>query len=526
MEGDLQTYLHPQTGQPLKVRYEFEYRALPTVRLFHSCRDEIRCLVGPVGSGKTAGATIEVGYRIPMMYWNRYGINKTRGVILRNTYPMLVDSTQRTFFEWFPPGLYGRYNKNDKNYNMVYTTMDKQMKPVTLEVEILFRSCDDPKLVEQFRGFELTWYYIDESDEVHENVKKMLKQRIGRFPKQQDWFRVLTKMYPALKGMDKESFHEELRANSEKYQTAFGIETTNPPSTESSTYSTFSWHTPPPGPKPEKAPLVGHKGFWQPPYENSQNLRPGYYDRLREMWANSPDWVARYIDGKPGVTLRGKSVYNNFHRKTHEALTSLVWTHGPLFRGWDNTGHHPGCVVCQMPTPRQIQIIKEFYSERENIVSFAKRVVAQCNVAFPNGEYTDWADPAGWQKISKRDGTFTSNSEMMEEECGLVLERSEQNFDARVNAVDQQLMEMVGGGEPALLIDPDCVRTINGFMGAYYYPETAGLPGRFGDQPVKNGYADVHDAIQYVVVKLRDSSPGSTIRSRDFGRPDDPLLMS
>lgn len=523
-----QTYLHPVTGEPLQVRHFFKYKALPTLKRFHACQSEIRGIVGPVGSGKTASAVVEICFRIPMMYHNRYGVDKTVWLALRNTYPMLIDSTQRTFFEWFPPSLYGTYNKQEKVYKMKYTTVDKMNEPCTLEVDILFRSCDRAEDVEKFRGYELTGYYIDESDEVGDNVKLMLKQRIGRYPRLATWERVLKKKFPHLRHLNRRQFQEELETNPEVYQTAFGVETTNPPSTESSTYYSFHWATDVPGPVAEKPPLPNHIGFWQPPYENVENLRPGYYDRMREMYGHARDWVERYIEGKPGIMLRGKNVYHNFSRKIHESEAKIRWVEGQtLYRGWDHTGHHPACIVTQMPIPRQVQCLREFYSDHENIVTFAKRVVAECNREYPGAQFVDYGDPAGWQKISKKDGSFTSHTQMMEEECGISLIKSDQNLDARINSVEQQLAEMVVGGEPALLVDPDCVRLINGFMGGYYYPQLKQNEEIFSDNPLKNRYADVHDALQYVIVKLRGTSRRRTQkRSRNFSRPRDPLLVS
>ena len=528
---DFDAYFHPVTGEPLNIKKVLVYRSLATLRKFHSCKDYIRAIIGPVGSGKTAGVAVEVGYRLPMYWWNVYGINKQRWIVIRNTYPMLIDSTQKTFFEWWPPGIYGEYNKNEKVYRLTYTTLDARDEPVTIENEILFRSCDRPEEVDKFRGYELSGYYIDEADEVHIDIKNVLKQRIGRFPPMSVWYPKLRKRFHDLRELDNKQINDRIKDDPNRFQMAFGIETSNPPPTDNHMYHLFNWQTHVPGPKPEKKPLAFHAGFWQPERENETNLRPGYYDQMAEAYAYAPDWVDRYIKGLPGLRLKGKMVYNNFSRRIHEAQARLIWKEGEiLYRGWDNTGLHPACVIVQSPTPRQVQVIKEFWTERENIVSFAKRVIAICNKDYPNAEWVDYADPAGWSQFSTRKGDLTSNSEMMIEECNLALEKSEQNFKARVNAVDEQLMEMVAGGEPAFLVDPDCVGVINGFLGGYFYPRIASSTSGeelYAEQPVKNKYSDIHDALQYILVKIRSSSPKHKWKGRGkFGRPVDPLLIS
>jgi hypothetical protein len=82
---------------------------------------------------------------------------------------------------------------------------------------------------------------------------------------------------------------------------------------------------------------------------------------------------------------------------------------------------------------------------------------------------------------------------------GVDVEPSEQNWTARKESVEQQLKIIDG-----LLIDPKCVRLINGFMGGYNYAEI-GTSGSFRDKPTKNRWSHVHDSLQYVLVKLCQS---------------------
>ena len=78
-----------------------EYHPIPTLKLFHESPAEIRGCVGPVGSGKTTAAAWELCYYLPWMLWEQYGFKQTKWVIVRNTFPELTDTTQRTLFDWF-----------------------------------------------------------------------------------------------------------------------------------------------------------------------------------------------------------------------------------------------------------------------------------------------------------------------------------------------------------------------------------------------------------------------------------------
>ena len=433
------------------------YNLLPTIEKFHKSMAQYRAIVGPVGSGKTSAAAYEVCWYLPRRLFDKYEIKKTRGVVVRNTYSELRDTTQRTVFEWFP---HGQHKVQENIYILRWP-----YKGQVLEVEMLFRSCDRAEDVKKFKSLEVTWYWGDESIEIAEAIFLMLATRIGRFPK--------------------------------KCPESYGIETTNPPDVESETYSKFQWKCPPPegSPLPSKQPLVDHVGFWQPPGENVENLPPGYYSRLREAYRDHPDWADSYIDSKPGMIIKGKLVYNNFRRKLHVAAEPLVWCKDVIFRGWDNTGNCPAAVAVQIPTAMQPQVIHEWHTDREGIVDFTRRVMVDSNRMWPDAEYVDYADPAGTAQISKRGGGFTSNATLMEE-VGVEVESSEQNFTARRESVEQALGRIDG-----LLISPTCVRLINGFMGGYHFPEI-GTTGTHADAPEKNKWSHVHDGLQYVMVKL------------------------
>lgn len=371
------------------------------------------------------------------------------------TYRELEDTTKRTILFWFD---WGTEKKQDAIYILSY-------KDYT--VEILFRSCDRPGDVSKFKSLELTGYWIDESIEVPIDVKLMLKNRIGRFPP--------------------------------KCPERFGIETTNPPDIEDPTYYNFKWLTKIPGPMPEQKPLVDHYGFWQPPRENDANLRPRYYDDLIQDYQGNRDWIERYIMGKPGITVQGRVVYNNFSRERHVAKEPIEFSGRKLYAGWDNTGNCPACVVGYIPSPGIFHVLKEYHTERMGIVDFANYVLAYRNDMWPGVEWVDWCDPAGEARFSRSGGGLTSNADMMRD-LGIRVIGSEQNWDARKESVEFQLGRMVGD-EPAFLVDPGCTRLINGFIGGYCYPETA-IAGVYSDRVEKNKYSHVHDALQYMMAGL------------------------
>ena len=437
------------------VEVNLTYDVLPTMELFHQDQADMRCIVGPVGSGKTSAATMEIGTILPRYLSEKYGIKETRWVVLRNTLVELFDTTQQTFRHWMPQAK--MKNKVSAGYREA-TVYDQGLR-----ADFLFRSCDNPDDIAKFKSLEITGYWGDESIEIPQEVKRMLKNRIGRYPA--------------------------------RCPRRFGIETTNPPDVEHPTYSEFLWMTSIPGPAPEKQPLENHHGFWQPPRENEANLRHGYYDDLIKDYRDNPDWIATYVQGHPGIIVKGRLVYRNFKKDLHVAPETLLLSGDTLIRGWDNSGNCPACIVVQEAPDGSIQVLREFNSDVENIVDFTKRVIVTLDLQFPGVKYLDYADPAGANKYSRREGGFTSNAELMAE-VGVSVISSEQNFAARTGAVENVLQR-----QGRLLIDPSCVRLINGFIGGYCYGEI-GTTGTYRDAPDKNRFSHIHDALQYVLVKL------------------------
>lgn len=473
------------------------YVALPTLKRFHECTAQYRAIVGPLGSLKTTALAWEIGFFLPRYLYETYGTKISRWCVVRNTYRELEDTTKDNIcHDQFP---FGKEDKANNKYII-------EWPDYRIRVEILFRSCDRKADVSKFRSLNLTGYAIDESIEVMEDVKLTLSGRIGRYPKKIDalqWYH--EKFGEKTKWRDKKGF-EDIPIPK------FGIEVTNPPDIEHPLYSNYAWDTPPPGPTPSGTPLKNHVGFWQPPYENVANLGHGYYDDLRNRYANNQDWIDRYIEGRPGVMMEGRNVYNNFRREYHVAKQPLVWPKGTtLYRGWDNTGNCPACVVVIIPTAGSVHVLKEFHTERMGIVDFSQYVIGECNLLYPDGKYVDYADPAGSAEFSKKEGGFTSNAKLMREECGIDVIPSEQNFEARKGSVDGQLAKIDG-----MLIDPNCTRIIDGFIGGYHYPEINASRGQYSRDPSKNKYSHIHDSLQYVLVKLIGNAKAKSIDKKNF----------
>lgn len=251
---------------------EINYEAPPTVARFMDSDAFVRCLVGPLGSGKSSGCIMEIVRRAAEQARSpRDGLRHTRFAVIRNTGPQLQDTTRKTFEQWIPEIL-GKWKESDFEFHMCFGDVD---------CEVLFRALDRPADVRKVLSLDLTGAYINEAREIAKEVVDGLQARVGRFPAKKDggptWFGIW---------MD-----------------------TNP------------WHVSHWGYKLFKAAPPGHEVFEQPGgraanAENVENLPPGYYARL--VHGKDSEWVEEYVDGKYPASDKG-SVYGDLLGKLEAA---------------------------------------------------------------------------------------------------------------------------------------------------------------------------------------------------------------
>jgi hypothetical protein len=257
------------------------YYAPPTVGRFLESDAFARVLVGPIGSGKSSGCIMEVPKRAGQQARGPDGIRRTRGVVIRNTYRQLRDTTRKTFEQWLPTAA-GHWKEQDFTFHMRRGDVD---------CEVLFRALDSPADVKKVLSLELTWAYFNELREIPKELFDGVQGRVGRYPSKVQggptWFGV------------------------------FGD--TNPWPTTHWGYKLFSHD------KPEGFELFEQPGGRTPEAENTSNLPPGYYARL--CHGKDQEWVDEYVDGKYPSADRG-SVYGHLLQVMRERGQLGAFEHG------------------------------------------------------------------------------------------------------------------------------------------------------------------------------------------------------
>jgi hypothetical protein len=257
---------HAQVREVREVRVE--YTPPPTVDAMWDSEAPVRCIVGPVGSGKSSGCIMELVRRAGEQWPGPDGVRRSRWALIRNTRPQLKDTTCKTFEAWVPEET-GAWNEQNMSFTLRAYSPTGALE---IEAEFLFRALDKPRDVRKVLSLELTGAYVNEAREIAKEVFDGLQGRVGRYPSKKDggckWRGV--------------------------------IADTNPWPTNHWGYRLFSIE------RPEGFDLFEQPGGLSDEAENVDNLEDGYYRRISQ--GKDAEWVDEYVHGKYPTHDRG-SVY-------------------------------------------------------------------------------------------------------------------------------------------------------------------------------------------------------------------------
>lgn len=206
-------------------------------------------------------------------------------------------------------------------------------------------------------------------------------------------------------------------------------------------------------------------------------------------------------------TFAGKGVYDKAFFKHLHVLAAPVGPRPnyPIFRGWDFGGNQ-SVAICQIIGNR-LYILDELPNGGTNTRDFLPNVIAFCNTHYGDDyHYIDIIDPSAMWDTNRAQADNSCAAVMREEQFGLHPVPAPSNDPGkRIDSVIELLMRICDDGKPALLINPHCRMLIQGFEGGYHYPEKA-TQSRRADRPVKNLFSHVHDALQYVSLRMKQHS--------------------
>jgi hypothetical protein len=449
------------------MAYDIDFTPSLTCGNFMMDEAKMRVLMGPVGSGKSVTSSFEVIRRASQQDLNRDGIRKTRAAVVRETARQLMDTTIKTFLDWFPPGVCGEYMRTTKTYFF---------KVGDIECEVMFRALDDADDVRNLNSLELTFAWFNECRDIHPEIIDGMSKRIGRYPSKKDggptWF-----------GM-------------------WGD--TNPP-----TMDTW-WYYQMEGLDPDDGVTENNNGwkiYKQPSgrgllAENVDNLPDNYYDTQ----GRSEEYIRVYIDGEYGLSSAGQPVYKYFRPDYHmasERISPILNGVRPVVIGMD-LGLTPAAVFGQLDGRGRALILAEAVSFDMGVQRFARTMLKPLLFErFAGANVIIIVDPAGVQRAQTDE---RSAIDILKAEGFKVIPAKTNNVTPRLSAVDDFLMRHADG-DSAFLIDPTCTALKSAMMGGYrFHPKTGAIE--------KNKHSHVAEALQYLMLHVASISDGAIVTQR------------
>lgn len=443
-----------------------QYAPSPTVREFMLSEKLVKCLVGPLGSGKSMGAIVELFRRMCEQQPDARGIRPTRFAVVRNTFAQIRDTTLADITEYF--GQYFEYKASASTIIWDFALPDK----TRVRSDWLLMPLERPEDSRKLLSLNLTGAWVEECREVEYSIVAALLGRIGRFPS-------ATRIRPTWQGL---------------------IMTSNPWSEGSEYFTHFVIS------KPEDWDLFRQPGGLEPTAENVENLPPNYYERL--MDGASEEFIKVHVHGLWGDDLFGRAVYQASFRPDWHLTTETLQLNPlrPVLVGLD-FGRQPAAVITQETVMGEILCFEEVVATDQGLYGYLEScLMPVLRERYGSARIFVVGDPAGVARSGLREESAFS----MLEEFGLAAIPAPTNDIApRLQAVEKLLLKSVAG-HPALIVSRGhCPMLAEGFLRGYRYKKRR--DGSLTPEPDKNEFSHPHDAMQYAALGHQSSVVGRRI---------------
>jgi hypothetical protein len=440
------------------------YTAPKVVGKFMRSDAEFKAILGPFGSGKSVGCCMEIMRRCKEQKPSHDGYRYSRWVVIRNVRQQLQDTTIKTWLDWIPDGVFGKWKESKMEYHLKFNDV---------RAEILFRALDTPADVQKLMSLELTGIWFNEAQYIPQEIVEKAQGRLKRYPS---------------KSMGGSNYW-------------MMIADTNPPAIGTYWHKIF-----------EKLPIVeGDENstvicdtFKQPSgldpnADNLENLTDGYYEALSK--GKPQAFIDVVVHALYPPSQDGKPVYLKvFRRDRHVSKVPLkIDPVLPVIVGQD-WGLTPAGLWIQMQVDGRIFILREtpaFDMGTKRYIRTKFRPMHK--TTFPTNPIVVVGDPSG---VRRADSDENTCFKVFKEHGYYAKPAITNDPDVRIKALDDVFCEYPDG-EPLVLIDPSCKRFIAAMTSDYKYPKKKmSLSEEYSPKPAKNDCSHLVEGGQYGMLFL------------------------
>lgn len=463
------------------INYESSY----TGDLFHKSMNKIKCIRGPVGSGKSVTCCMEIFRKSNYEQAVHDGMRWSQWLIGRNTFDDIKKTTVPTWLRWFP----GTKMHWSPPFEGRLEVPCCQNDGTTTRIDLLFYPLDKADIIDSLMSLELSGAWINEATQTRIEVVDGIYGRLGRFgPAANVKGKNLGMLMDANSPDESNWWYEQ-----EVVRKPDGVD----------------FFVQPPGLLKKVDPKTGAV-WYEPndgrdpafmPAENIENLEEGFEYYHKQTLLGDTEKIKRIVLNQFGSTMDGKPVYPEYDDAVHFTNRELTFEKGlPLLLGTD-FGRTPAIVIGQMSTSGQFRVIDEIATDNMGIRQCTEEKLRPLLVAkynFPLSRHINWADPAGADpgQINEVTCIQTMNSYGIKTCPAPVPQNS---FHLRRDCV-AELLRSRRDKEAAIIIGRNCPLLRKGFNGGYHYRRMRQKANDeiYADAPEKNEFSHLHDALQYM----------------------------
>lgn len=453
----------------------------PVTARFMTSAAPVQIINGPIGSGKTTAAMVKgiriaarqqlsKRHRAPNSKGEIVPLRRVKMTVVRDTYRQLWKTTIPSWLRRIPQEA-GEWNgavNAPASHHIRFEIADGSLVDFIAE----FAAIGEMDVEDFCRGYEPTFWYLNELDLLSRELMAFALGRAGRYPEAEDggpsWYGVLADC--------------------------------NAPEFESWVFEDIFSRT------PAELAALGVELFVQPGgrdagAENLENLVDDYYVPK----IGQAEWyIARMIDNKPGYSRSGKPIFPEFNDRLHVATAELEPIPGlPLHIGLD-AGLDPSAIIGQKLGDGRWLIVDELTSEHgTGALRFARKLAELLHDRYPAWSLKmirGWADPsAAWGVDQQEDEQ--SWLDLVAHHVAIAIRPAPTNNPTERREAVRRPLNMLVDGKPGLLLSPRCKVLRRGFNNGYRFRKLQ-VPGaeRFGDEAEKNAESHPHDALQYLLL--------------------------
>lgn len=444
-------------------------------------RANVVCIQGPVRSGKSVASIMRMYLGMMEVEPDHTGKRRSRWLVIRNSYPDLLQSTIKTWLDWFPEKIYGEF-KWTPPYRHIMRFGD-------VEAEVVFESFAGEEDIPSLKSREYTGAWVNEAQFYNRKFIVAVLERTGWFPQPggRKWLQIdmnappLGHWVPIMRGdapAPDEWTESERKAHIKP--------------------DTWEFLVQPPWFVEKMDPQGAVLEYAINPLAENINI-VGERSVFELLEGRTKDEIDADLMNRVMISQSGLPVFPMFVRDTHIAKTALEpHPQFPLHVGLD-FGRRPAAVVMQNVGGRWF-VLGELTALNTASEEFAPALKRYLSRRFPGWMAADgpkihfWGDPSG---DHKRGETNDDTAFAIFAKNGMHVRAADKGNrrTIRLETMTMMLNRMVQG-QPGIVFDPKaCPKLTTAMGGAYVFQrkKVGGAP-TYHDEPLKNEFSDPVDA--------------------------------